>query len=95
MALIQRGRVHAQSRLALYDSTGCSPPGSSVQGILQARVLQWVAISSSRGSSQPRDQTYVYFISCLGRWVLYHCALQRGHYCCAETDQEVRSKILK
>ena len=35
----------------------CSPPGSSVHGILQARVLEWVAISFSRGSSQPRDQT--------------------------------------
>jgi len=37
----------------------CSPPGSSVNGILQARILEWVAISFSRGSSQPRDQTHV------------------------------------
>ena len=37
----------------------CSPPGSSVHGILQARVLEWVVISSSRGSSQPRDRTWV------------------------------------
>ena len=37
----------------------CSPPGSSVQGISQARVLEWVAISFSRGSSQPRDQTHL------------------------------------
>ena len=37
------------------DPTGCSPPGSSVHGILQARILEWVAISFSRGSSQPRD----------------------------------------
>ena len=36
-----------------------SPPGSSVHGIFQARVLEWVAISFSRGSSQPRDQTQV------------------------------------
>ena len=36
-----------------------SPPGSSIHGILQARILEWVAISSSRGSSQPRDQTQV------------------------------------
>ena len=41
------------------DSIDCSSPGSSVHGILQARILQWVAISSSRGSSQPRDQTQV------------------------------------
>ena len=37
----------------------CSPPGSSVYGILQTRILEWVAISFSRGSSQPRDQTWV------------------------------------
>jgi len=37
----------------------CSPPGSSVHGILQARVLEWVAIPFSRGSSQSRDQTQV------------------------------------
>ena len=36
----------------------CSPPGSSVHGILQARTLEWVAISFSRGSSQPRDRTW-------------------------------------
>ena len=39
------------------DSMDCSPPGSSVHGILQTRILEWVAISSSRGSSQRRDQT--------------------------------------
>ena len=49
----------------------CSPPGSSAHGILQARILEWVAISSSRGSSRPRDQTCV---SCIGRRVLYHWA---------------------
>ena len=46
----------------------CSPPASSVCGISQARILDWVAISFSRGSSQRRDQTC---ISCIGRWVLY------------------------
>ena len=44
----------------------CSPPGSSVHGISQARVLEWVAISFSRGSSQPRDQTC---ISCIGTFI--------------------------
>ncbi|KAB0347695.1 hypothetical protein FD754_012552 [Muntiacus muntjak] len=48
----------------------CSPPGSSVHGILQARILEWVAIPLSRGPSRPRDQTH---ISCIGRQVLYHC----------------------
>ena len=37
----------------------CSPPGSSVHGILQARILEWIAMPSSRGSSQPRDRTQV------------------------------------
>ena len=42
-----------------------SLPGSSVHGILQARILEWVAISYSRGSSQPRDQTHVPCVSCI------------------------------
>ena len=46
-----------QSCLTLCDSMDCSPPGSSVHGILQARIPEWVAISFSRGSSQPRDGT--------------------------------------
>ena len=49
----------AQSCPTLCDPTDCSPPGSSVRGIFQARVLEWVAISFSRGSSQSRDQTQV------------------------------------
>ena len=42
-----------------------SPPGSSVHGILQARILEWVAISSSRGSSWPRDRTHIPYVSCV------------------------------
>ena len=53
-----------QSCPALCDSTDCSQPGSSVHGILQVRILEWVVMSSSRGSSRPRDQTQV---SC-GSW---------------------------
>ena len=49
----------AQSCPTLYDPMDCSPPGSAIHGILQARVLEWVAIPFSRGSSQPRDQTQV------------------------------------
>ena len=49
------------------DHMYCSPPGSSVHGILQARILEWVVISSSRGSSWPRDWTC---ISCLCRQIL-------------------------
>ena len=49
----------AQSCLTLCDPMNSSPPGSSVHGILQERILEWVAIPFSRGSSQPRDQTWV------------------------------------
>ena len=56
----------------LCDPRDCSPPGSSVHGVLQARILQWVAMSSSRGSSPPRDRTWVSYVSCIGRQVLYH-----------------------
>ena len=41
-------------------------------GILQGRILEWVAMPSSRASSRPRDWTWVSFVSCIGRWVLYH-----------------------
>ena len=48
-----------QSCQTLWNSTDCSLPGSSVHGILQARILEWAAIPFSRASSQPRDQTQV------------------------------------
>ena len=51
----------------LCDPMGCGPPGSSVHGIFQARILKWVAIFSSRVSSQPRDETWV---SCIARGLL-------------------------
>ena len=47
--------VYMFSRVQLCDPMDCSPPGSSVYDILQARILEWVAISFSRGLSQPRD----------------------------------------
>ena len=49
----------------------CSPPGSSVHGIFQARIMEWVAISSSGGSSRPREWTRVSWLSCIGRQILY------------------------
>ena len=60
----------AQLCPTLCDPMDCSLPGSSLHGILQARVLTWVAISFSRGSSQPRDQTRVSHIPgrCLNLW---------------------------
>ena len=57
------------------DPVDCSLPGSSVHRISQARILEWVAISASSGSSQPRDWTH---ISCAGRRVLHHWAICSG-----------------
>ena len=75
-----------------------SPPGSSVHGILQARILEWVAISFFRGASQPTDRTRMSYISCSGRQVLYHasckapCAIGQTalHFCasvCSSIDE--------
>ena len=52
-------KVKSLSCVRLFDPIDCSLPGSSVHGIFQARVLEWVAISFSRGSSRPRDPTHV------------------------------------
>ena len=57
---------------ALCDSVSCCPPGSSVHGILQARILGFVAVTSSRGSSQPRDQTCMSYVPYIGSQGLYH-----------------------
>ena len=61
--------------LTLWDPIDCSLPGSSVHGISQARILEWVAISFSRRSSWPRDQTCV---SCIGRQILYRWATREA-----------------
>jgi len=68
--------LHASKSLhscpSLCNPLDCSPPGSSVHGILQARILEWVTMPSSKGSSKPRDQTRGSFVSCIGWRVLYH-----------------------
>ena len=60
------------SHVRLCKPMYCNTPGSSVHGILQARILEWVAMPSSKGSSQSRDQTLVSYVSCVGRRGLYH-----------------------
>ena len=60
--------VHAQSLQlcpTLCDPMDCSPPGSPVHGIFQTRILEWVAVPSSRGFSWPRDQTWAFCVSCI------------------------------
>ena len=61
-----------QSCLILCDPMNCNPPGFSVYGIFQARILERVTMPSSRGSSQSRDRTHIPYIPCVGRQVLYH-----------------------
>ena len=69
--------VVAQSCPTLCNPMDCSLPRSSVHGIFQARILEWVAISFSRGSSWPRDRTWVY-LHC--RQTLYHLSHQGNPY---------------
>ena len=67
--------VHAKSLQSCptpCDAMDHSPPGSSVHGILQARILEWVAVPSSKASSRPRNETCISYISCIGRQALYH-----------------------
>ena len=61
-----------QSYLTLCNPMDYRLPGSSVHGILQARLLEWVALSSSRGSSPSRDGTCTSYVSCIGGRLLYH-----------------------
>ena len=85
--------VHAQSlqsHPALCGCMDCSLPGSSVHGILRARILEWVAISFSRGASCPRDQTC---ISCINRWILYHWATRKAQIPLLRAIQFLRTYI--
>ena len=72
VSVLENKELVTHSCPTLCNPMDCSPPGSSVHGTLQARILEWVAMPSSRASSRPRDQTCVSFISCIGRRVLYH-----------------------
>ena len=60
------------SHVRFCDPMDWSPPGSSVHGLLQEKILEWVAIPFSRGSSWPRDPTQVSYVFCIGGQVLYH-----------------------
>ena len=78
---LQSQKLHVHKRacsvsqlcLTLCNPMDFSPPGSSVHGTFQARILELVASFYSRGSSQPRDWTCISCVSCIGSWILYHC----------------------
>ena len=79
-----RACVHTRSVTQLC-LTVCNPldgslPGSSIHQILQARILEWVAISFSRRSSWHRDWTHVFCISGIGRQILYHCTTWKAPF---------------
>ena len=69
----------------------CSPSHSSVCGISQARILEWVAISFSRGSSPPRDQIRV---SCTGRWILHCWATREAHPLCPSAGIQNKTNFI-
>ena len=76
--------------MTLYDPMDCSQPGSPVHGILQARILEWVAIPFSRGSSWPRDRTCI-FLHC--RQILYHLSHQGSPYCHTKDDALIPTRF--
>ena len=65
--------VYAQLYVTLCNPMDVAPPVSSVYGTFQARILEQIAISYSRGSSQPSEWSHISCVSCIGRHVLYHC----------------------
>ena len=79
-----------QSCPTLCNPIDCSPPGSSVHGILQARILEQVAISCSRGSSWPRDPTRVPCVSWIGRRILYHWTTWKAWFLALSTSKSSR-----
>ena len=79
--------IHAQLCLTLCDPMDFSLPGFSFHGIFLAGILEWVAISYSKGSSQRGDQTRVSCVSCIGKWILYHYATWEAQFCCKKRNK--------
>ena len=89
-----------QSCPSLCNPMDCSPAGSSIHGILQAKILEWVAVPSSRGSAQPRYQTCVFYVSCLaGRFFITSAtweAFWNGKNChCDDWEQWFASSLVQ
>ena len=81
----------AQSCLTLCDPMDYIPPGSSVHGLFQARILEWFTISYSRGSSQPRDRTSASCVSCTGATWFSQTKAQRVKHLSAMWETWVQS----
>ena len=87
--------VHGGCLVAKAHPTLCDPRTISVHGISQAKILEWVAISFSRGSFRPRDWTCVSCVSCIGRWILYCWATGKlsRTWCCCEVASLSRVRL--
>ena len=83
-----------KSRLTLKP-LDCNLPASSVHGIFQARILEWVALPISRGSSQPKDRTQVSCSSCIGRQILYYCATWKAQKLQRQNENKNPTAILE
>ena len=82
--LMQNASVSVRVKLLQSCPTLCnpmdrSPPGSSVHGIFQARILEWISMPPSRGSWWRRDLTCIFYVSYIGRWVLHHSGHLGSH----------------
>jgi len=83
------------SCLTLCDPLDCSPPGFSVHGFLQARILEWIHMPSSRVSSWPRDQTCVSYVFWIGRWVLHTSSTWVAFLVTSPTWEKICERDLK
>ena len=83
-----------QSWPPLCNPKDCSPPGSSVHGILQPKILEWVVISFSRDSSPPRDWTRISHSSWIGRQILYHWANWETHSYTLGVSLFIRTQVI-
>ena len=90
VALYLRGAVCAQLCLRLCDPMDCSLPGSSVHGVSQVTRLEWVAISCSRGMSQPRGHSHISWVSCIAGQIPYH----QHHLGSPTEEMGLRQKIV-
>ena len=93
LAIVNYVRCMCSSQPDSLQTHGMYPPSSSVHGIVQARILEWVAISYSGGSSQPRDGTHASGVSCIDSWILHHwCHLERPSILYT-TDEELSQSM--
>ena len=87
--------VHVCAQLCptLRPHKNCSLPGSSIHGVFEARILEWLAISFSKGFSLPRDQPHVFCISCIaGRFYHWEAQKQIRNLSVGTTQEENTSK---